>query len=282
MFVFKHVSVCMNTDKGREGHGASCPAGRGRRAEEGPCSTVACFYVLTSVLFQHSNIFIGRILLMFYTIILIPKLKGYKTVYGQDFNFQMSKQKPHRDRLIISRKRKKANMTKQNTLNLGGRIQVFIVLVFRLFCIFNIFHNIKMELKTHQIHILGHTQFSCASRFFQMWKQSLWRTQLQLWPKGIGSLSPPFRKASISRSCGQRLEEPADTSVWTDWGGQQVSPQSLWGHSQGQGLLGSSYSSFPLPRKAESPWLTGAFNINYAPTPGAYLNHPLEGKGDHG
>ena len=142
----------MNTDKGREGHGASCPAGRGRRAEEGPCSTVACFYVLTSVLFQHSNIFIGRILLMFYTIILIPKLKGYKTVYGQDFNFQVSKQKPHRDRLIISRKRKKANMTKQNTLNLGGRIQVFIVLVFWFLCIFNIFHNIKMELKTRQIH----------------------------------------------------------------------------------------------------------------------------------
>lgn len=131
-----------------------------------------------------------------------------------------------------------------------------------------------MELRTHQIHILGHTQFSCASRFFQMWKQSLWLARLQLWPKGIGSLSPPFGKASISHSRGQRLEEPADASVWADWGGQQPSPQSLWGHSQGQGLLRSSYSSSPLPRKAQSPMAKGAFNINCTPHPRRIFKPP--------
>lgn len=52
--------------------------------------------------------------------------------------------------------------------------------------------------------------------------------------------------------------------LWPDWGGQQPSPQSLWGHSQDQGLLGSKDLAVSplLSLQRGRAMAKGTFNIN--------------------
>ena len=106
----------------------------------------------------------------------------------------------------------------------------------------------KSEIKTYP----KHTHFSCASKFFQMWEQSLWLAQMQLGPKSIGHPSLWLLRASASHFCVlSSLQRPQCALMERS---EAPSPVSLQTESRSvpTGAQRPSWVSAPLPREAES------------------------------
>lgn len=87
-----------------------------------------------------------------------------------------------------------------------------------------------MEIKTHQIHILGytHTLFLHKQIFPDVGSKARGSLSCNYGQKALPIFFNRFLE-QVPHSPGLRLEEPADASLWPDSGEWQPSPQSLWG-----------------------------------------------------